>query len=1026
MKINQDSAGSTGDKSKQRWLSIRKLGFQFVIFLVSLITFGLIGEIYSSIIQAHYFSKLTEQMTYKLGAGDSKSHISAPQGPYDLRLGYTSLPDFSQKLKANNFDVAYQAQASETMIKLVDKGLFPIYPEKIQAGLTILDRHDQPIFSQYYPKRIFRSFSEIPKIVVEILLFLENRTLLNDDRPFANPAIDWIRLGNAVFEQGKKFAYRNGSVSGGSTLATQLEKFRHSESGITYSMKDKFQQMSSASIRAYLGGEKTFARRRQIALDYINSVPLAAFPSYGEIFGLGDGLWAWYASELKDITKILNTKVLANDPILLKEKADALKQVLSLFIAHRRPTDFLLRNRQLLEVKCNAFIRLLFKEGIITEALMRPMLETTLKFRESPLPLPKRKLVEQKTVNCLRTKLLSLLNIDSLSTLDRLDASVKSMLDLSTQIAVTQEMMKFHDAKWIKAKNLNGPRMLENGDPEKIIYSFTLYEKTTQGNLLRVQTDTHNQPFNLNNGSKLNLGSTAKLRTLIHYLEIASALHKRYHGLNKKELSQLKSAPEDKISQWAISYLMHTGDKAIGDMLNSALDRKYSASPYGAFFTGGGIHRFSNFNKKDNQRTMSVRIAFRRSVNLVFIRLMRDIVNYHIFQGNSISYEVLRNADHPKRKEYLGRFVEYESGLFIHKFYTKYSANPQQKKLQLLTDAVRPSLYRLAALYRFVFPGMNLDDYQEWLQNQMSDIQLKKPEIGRLYFKYNPQKRSLSDFADIVGIHPLELWLAAYLYHHPNADYEEVYQKSRSARQDAYGWLFRTSRKSKQDKRIRIILEQDAFDSIHTAWQRLGYPFKKLVPSYATAIGSSADRPEALAEIMGIIINEGVYKPAYLIQEITFAGDTPYETHFVRKPAKAKRVLHSEIALIIKKALFNVVEKGTAKRVYQAFFNDEGTRLPVGGKTGTGDNQHKKLDPDGMVISSKVINRTATFAFIIEDRFFGNITAYVPGPQAGEYSFTSSLPVALLKNLAVHLNGILDTSEISKLNVSELPWRARG
>jgi len=1013
MKTNQDSAANTEYMPKKRLLSIRKVGFQLVIFMVILITFCLIGEINSSIIQAHFLSKLTEQMTYKLGAGESKSNISAPHGPYDLRLGYTSLPDFSRKLKANNFDVACQAQASETMIKLVDKGLFPIYPEKIQAGLEILDRHDQPIFSQYYPKRIFRSYSEIPKVMVEILLFIENRTLLDDDQPFANPAIDWIRLGNAVFEQGKKIAYRNGSVSGGSTLATQLEKFRHSESGITYSVKDKFQQISSASIRAYLGGEKTFARRRQIALDYINSVPLAAIPSYGEVFGLGDGLWAWYASELKDIVKILNTTNLANDPILLKEKAVALKQVLSLFIAHRRPTDFLLRNRELLEIKCNAFVRLLFKEGIITEALMRPMLETKLKFRESALPLPKRNLVEQKTVNCLRTKLLSLLNIDSLFTLDRLDASVKSTLDLDTQIAVTQAMMKFQDPKWIKAKNLDGPRMLEKGDPGEIIYSFNLYEKTAQGNLLRVQTDNYNQPFNLNDGSKLNLGSTAKLRTLIHYLEIVTELHERYHGLNKKELSQLKPAPADKISQWAISYLMHTGDKTIGAMLNSALDKKYSASPYDTFFTGGGIHRFSNFNKKDNQRTMSVKIAFRHSVNLVFIRLMRDIVNYHIFQGDSFTYDVLRDTNHPKRKEYLGRFVEYESAQFIHKFYTKYSANPQQKKLQLLHDAVRPSLYRLAALYRFVFPDMSQDDYQERLQNQLSDIQLKKPEINRLYFKYNPQKRSLSDFADIVGIHPLELWLAAYLYHHPNADYEEVYQKSKSARLEAYGWLFRTFRKSKQDKRIRIIFEQDAFNLIHKAWQRLGYPFKKLVPSYATAIGSSADRPEALAEIMGIIINEGIHKPAYLIQEITFASDTPYETYFVRKPGKAKRVLRSEIALITKKALFNVVEKGTAKRVYHSFFNDEGTRLPVGGKTGTGDNQHKKLDPNGMVISSKVINRTATFAFIIGDRFFGNITAYVPGPQAGEYSFTSSLPVALLKNLAVHLKGILNTSGMS-------------
>ena len=126
-------------------------------------------------------------------------------------------------------------------------------------------------------------------------------------------------------------------------------------------------------------------------------------------------------------------------------------------------------------------------------------------------------------------------------------------------------MMKFHDAKWIKEKTLNGPRMLGKGDPEKIIYSFTLYEKTTQGNLLRVQTDNSNQPF--------------------------------------------------------------------------------------------------NFNKKDNQFTMSLGSAFRRSVNLVFIRLMRDIVNYHIFQGDRFSYDMLRNADHPKSDLFL--ILPTSSG-FIH------------------------------------------------------------------------------------------------------------------------------------------------------------------------------------------------------------------------------------------------------------------------------------------------------------------------------------------------------------------------
>ncbi|MGD9290538.1 MAG: transglycosylase domain-containing protein, partial [Desulfobacterales bacterium] len=211
MKINPESAGHIKGKPKRSRWCFRKLGFQLVIFMVSLVVFGVIGEINSSILQAHFLSNLSEKMTYELVAGESNSRILAPQGPYDTRLGYTSLPDFTQKLKANRFDVIWQAQPSETMIKLVDKGLYPIYPEKSQAGLKILDSQDRSIFSQYHPKRIIGSFDDIPPIVVEFLLFIENRNLLDDDRPFANPAIDWLRLGNAALEQGKKLVYQNGS-----------------------------------------------------------------------------------------------------------------------------------------------------------------------------------------------------------------------------------------------------------------------------------------------------------------------------------------------------------------------------------------------------------------------------------------------------------------------------------------------------------------------------------------------------------------------------------------------------------------------------------------------------------------------------------------------------------------------------------------------------------------------------------------------------------------------------------------------
>ena len=57
-----------------------------------------------------------------------------------------------------------------------------------------------------------------------------------------------------------------------------------------------------------------------------------------------------------------------------------------------------------------------------------------------------------------------------------------------------------------------------------------------------------------------------------------------------------------------------------------------SASPHESFFTGGGLHTFANFQKEDDSKVISVRQALHESVNLVFIRMMRDIVRYYMFQ----------------------------------------------------------------------------------------------------------------------------------------------------------------------------------------------------------------------------------------------------------------------------------------------------------------------------------------------------------------------------------------------------------
>lgn len=287
-----------------------------------------------------------------------------------------------------------------------------------------------------------------------------------------------------------------------------------------------------------------------------------------------------------------------------------------------------------------------------------------------------------------------------------------------------------------------------------------------------------------------------------------------------------------------------------------------------------------------------------------------------------------------------------------------------------------------------------------------------------LHAKYPPHRLSLSDRGRLAGVYPLELWLVGCLGAHPQTSRASVLAASAAARQQSYSWLFKTSHKSAQDTRIRIVLEEDAFARIHRRWQRLGYPFNSLVPSYATAIGSSADRPGALAELMGIIVNSGVRKPTVRIRRLHFAAATPYEAVIERKPEAGEQVLAREIVATVRQALIDVVERGSGRRARGTFADSAGNELLIGGKTGTGDHRYERYGAGGQVIESRVINRTATFAFFIDDRFFGVMTAYVHGPEAAKYRFTSALPAQLLKILAPALWPLLEPSRVRTARVS--------
>jgi hypothetical protein len=277
---------------------------------------------------------------------------------------------------------------------------------------------------------------------------------------------------------------------------------------------------------------------------------------------------------------------------------------------------------------------------------------------------------------------------------------------------------------------------------------------------------------------------------------------------------------------------------------------------------------------------------------------------------------------------------------------------------------------------------------------------LSEAELRALYDRYPRERHSLADRAYLARMHPLELWLIEWLRRNPSGTLEQAIAASGDARDVAYAWLFQTRNRGVQDRRLRALLERDAFARIHREWKKLGYPFESLTPSLATAIGSSGDRPSALAELMGIIAAEGVRHPTVRVTELRFGAGTPWETALAPDARPSERVLRPEVARALRGALLEVVSRGTARRANAAFLAPDGAPIALGGKTGTGDHRKKRVDRWANVIDSEYVSRSATFVFFAGDRFHGVVTAHVAGPEAEHYGFTSSLPVQVLKDLA--------------------------
>ena len=1002
-----------------RWLLriVAVLRWAVVFAALFLLGWGLATEARTSYLQSRLLSRWAAEMKFSVQRGPSEEIRFPRSGPYDERRGYAQLPSFIEALGARHFAVTRQARWSPPLERFVDQGGYAIYGEKTRAGLRLYDRDRNPLYQASYPERAYKDFASIPPLVVDSLLFIEDHDLLDLQDPRRNPAVEWGRFMLAVAGRIASVVDRRFREGGASTLATQIEKFRHSEGGRTPGIAEKFRQMLTASARAYRDGPDTTTARREVVAAYLDSTPLGSRPGYGEVIGVPEALWIWYGTDLAEADRVLGAP--ATTKAQIARKGEVYRQALALLLAGRRPAYYLNGAGAALAALTDSYLRLLAGAGIIDPVLRDAALGARLHFRTQMPPPAAVSFVGNKATDHLRAELMTLLHLPDLYALDRVDVSGYGTVDTASQKRVTDVLERLGDPAYVRSLGLVGHDLLGGEKPGRLAWSVVLYERGAERNYLRVHADSLNSPFDINSGAKLILGSTAKLRTLVTYLNIVEELHRKLGPLPRRDLIALAATKDDPMTAWAAGYLAKTGDQGLQPMIDAAMQRQYSGSP-SAFFTGGGVHAFANFEKWEDHSNPTVLAAFEHSINNSFIRIMRDIVLYYQAQSGMQPEKLLSDADDPNREAYLQRFADQEGRRYLSRFWNDYRGLTPQEALDQLARRARPVPRRLAAIYLTARPEASRADLGAFLARHLSPSSVDDDQLWDLWREYGPGHFSLQDRGYIAGIHPLELWLVTYLQEHPNATRDEVMEASADARQEVYGWLFKSRSLHKQNRRIRILLEEDAFDRILQDWRRQGYPFGHLVPSYGSAIGSSGDRPDALADLMGLILNDGVRQPNVDLQRLHFAADTPYETEMTLEP-EPQRVLAPQVARTVRQALMGVVAEGTGTRLRGAYRSADGGLLPVGGKTGTGDNRLDRFGRGGRLISQRVVDRTATFVFFLGDRFFGTITAYVPGAVAGSYHFTSALAVQLLKALEPQLDPLLKSpaSEAAPMPISE-------
>ena len=266
---------------------------------------------------------------------------------------------------------------------------------------------------------------------------------------------------------------------------------------------------------------------------------------------------------------------------------------------------------------------------------------------------------------------MTLLSLPDLYALDRLDLSAETTVDTAAQARVTAVLQQLSDPAICAAAGMVGHKLLGGDNPSKLTWSFVLYERGADRNHAahprRQPEQAVRHQFRRQAAARLD-------RQIAHPGDLSrrssESCTASLSACSRPELTRIagsRGRPADRMGGATIWRRPPTA--ACSRCSTRRCSAPIRARP-GRFFTGGGMQGFGNFDSMEGFGEPTVDRAFEHSINLSFVRILRDIVNYYTARRTASTRQAAAGrADDPEREAYLRRFADADGRRFLCRFY---------------------------------------------------------------------------------------------------------------------------------------------------------------------------------------------------------------------------------------------------------------------------------------------------------------------------------------------------------------------